>query len=100
MKPLIFHSEAKSEFDSAMSWYENRQKGLGLELHDEVDIALGSIREKIEIGTLYKSTEYRFILTKRFPYLVYYLELQDAIWIAAVAHSRRRPDYWIRRKPE
>ena len=100
MKPLIFHSEAKVELDSTMWWYEHRLNGLGLEFHDEVDIVLGKIRNNAEIGTPYKSTDYRFIRTKRFPYLVYYLELQDAIWIAAIAHSRRRPDYWRRRKPE
>ena len=100
MKPLIFHSDAKVEFDSAISWYEHRQNGLGLEFHDDVDIVLERLREIVEIGTPYKSTEYRFIRTKRFPYLVYYLQLQDAIWIAAIAHYRRRPDYWRRRKPE
>jgi hypothetical protein len=30
---------------------------------------------------------------------VYYVELDDAIWIAAVAHQKRRPGYWTRRKP-
>jgi toxin ParE1/3/4 len=33
-----------------------------------------------------------------FPYQIFYTELEDAIWIAAVAHGRRRPDYWRRRR--
>jgi hypothetical protein len=28
------------------------------------------------------------------------LELADQIWIAAVAHQRRRPGYWRSRTPE
>ena len=70
MKPLIFHSDAKVEFDSAMTWYEHRQNSLGLEFHDEVDILLERIKENAGIGTPYKSTEYRFIRTTRFPYLL------------------------------
>lgn len=37
---------------------------------------------------------------KRFPYTVYFVELDDLIWIAAVAHDSRRPDYWAAREPE
>ena len=35
----------------------------------------------------------------RFPYSVYYEELEDRIWVAAVGHHSRRPGYWARRKP-
>jgi toxin ParE1/3/4 len=36
----------------------------------------------------------------RFPYLVFYDESDEDIWVAAIAHERRRPDYWRNRKPE
>ena len=36
---------------------------------------------------------------KRFPYALYYRELSESIWVAAVAHQKRRPAYWSRRKP-
>jgi hypothetical protein len=38
-------------------------------------------------------------LLKRFPYTVYYLELDHSIWIAAVAHQQRRPGYWSQCRP-
>ena len=40
----------------------------------------------------------RFRLS-RFPYIVFYLELDDTIWVAAVAHTSRRPGYWRDRQP-
>ena len=35
-----------------------------------------------------------------FPYTIYYVALDDSLWIAAMAHQRRRPGYWSRRHPE
>ena len=43
----------------------------------------------------YKDTEYRKCLVQGFPYSIFYRELEDCIWIAAVAHQKRRPDYWM-----
>ena len=37
---------------------------------------------------------------ERFPYLIFFLELPDCIWLAAVAHGAREPDYWKHRTPE
>jgi hypothetical protein len=37
---------------------------------------------------------------ERFPYLIFFLELPDCFWIAAIAHGARQPDYWKERKPE
>jgi hypothetical protein len=32
--------------------------------------------------------------------IAFYAELEEAIWIVAVAHGKRRPDYWRRRRFE
>jgi toxin ParE1/3/4 len=34
----------------------------------------------------------------RFPYTIHYAEIDDMIWIAAVAHQKRWPGYWSKRK--
>lgn len=36
---------------------------------------------------------------KVFRYYVAYFIWQDVIWILAIAHGHRRPEYWIVRKP-
>jgi hypothetical protein len=35
---------------------------------------------------------------KRFPYTIAYREAGELIEIGAVAHQKRRPDYWSRRR--
>ena len=39
MKPVIFDSEAKDEFDAAASYYEEQQAGLGDAFVAEVEAA-------------------------------------------------------------
>ncbi len=43
---------------------------------------------------------YRWMRLQRFPYLVYYeICAPQRVLIYAVAHARRRPGYWLRRRP-
>lgn len=81
-----------------MAWYERQRTGLGLDFHGEVEKTLKRIEENPALGGPYKQTGYRFRLVHRFPFVTYYLELTDSIWVAAVAHESRRPDYWRRRR--
>ena len=81
-----------------MAWYERRQAGLGLDLELEVEKAIGRIRRDSSIGIHYRSTPFQFVRVKRFPYVVYFREFDDVIWVIAIAHGRRRPGYWKGRK--
>ena len=98
MKAIIVDGEAKAELDEAMGWYEDQRKGLGLDLQNEVQLALAKVQDDPNIGTRYRNTDFQFVRTQRFPFVIYYLELADSIWIAAIAHGRRRPGYWRMRK--
>ncbi len=98
MKPIIIDRRARAELDRAMAWYEKQRTGLGLDLHEEVEKALAKIEENPLLGMPYKDTDYRFRLVRRFPYVIYYLILDDSVWVAAIAHGSRRPDYWRRRR--
>lgn len=100
MKQAKLHTLANAELEEAVEWYNDRQPGLGHELLDEVLQAIDRIELDPGIGARYRSGTWRFYRLHRFPYLVYYKEFADYIWIAAVAHQRRRPAYWRRRKPE
>jgi hypothetical protein len=35
---------------------------------------------------------------KVFPHYVAYLQMGDTVWILAIAHGHREPEYWIDRK--
>lgn len=100
MKPARFHDEAIADLDDAVAWHENQRAGLGDELRFEVERAVERIENDPTLGIRHGKGPTLFYKVKRFRYLIYYAELADEIWIAAVAHERRRPGYWRRRKPE
>lgn len=100
MKPVIIHSQARAELDEAAAFYEQQRAGLGLDLLTAVERTIGTIQQTPRIGGPYKDTKFRSYVLRRFPYIVFYAEQPDAIWIVAIAHGKRRPDYWRRREVE
>jgi len=99
VKPAIVHPGARTELEKAVAWYNEKRAGLGYELEDEVQRAIKRIRSNPAIGAVYGSGKYRFVRVRRFPYVIYYHEEIDWIWVPAIAHERRRPGYWRRRRP-
>lgn len=100
MKPVIIHSEAIEELDGTIAYYEDQKAGLGLDFLVEVEQAFGRIQQNPDLGSVYKVTGLRQYVIQRFPFLVFYAELEDCIWVVAIAHGKRRPDYWRRRQIE
>src|SRR3989338_8819225 len=96
MKRIIVHSEAELELWQAVEYYETKNVGLGLDFEQEVSHALVDIQEA---PNRWPTRKYgtRCRLLRRFPYAIYYLELQDIIWVVAVAHTSRKPYYWRNR---
>ena len=80
----------------AALFYETARSGFGDIFLDDVQRAIDLIRERPEIGA---SIAYGFrrALMQRFPFsIIYWIEGGEVI-VAAVAHQRRRPHYWIKR---
>lgn len=100
MKPVEFHSAARAELDDAVAFYEMRAIGLGLDLLEKVNDAVTKIQRSPEAWPPHKRSRFRKLFTERFPFAVFYLDLPDCIWIVAIAHGSRRPDYWMRRSRE
>jgi toxin ParE1/3/4 len=96
MKQARFHRSARAELEQAIDYYQRHRSGLGLDLQAEVEAAVRRIEQDPRGGAPYKNTRFCYRLVRRFPYVVFYRELEDAIWFVAVAHGRRRPDYWSR----
>jgi plasmid stabilization system protein ParE len=84
---------ASAEFEAAVRWYEERRRGLGVEFFDAVSLTMALIAERPEIGTLISGSTRRVVVS-RFPYQVVYHLSPAHITIVAVAHLKRRPDYW------
>ena len=94
-----YEPAARRELDDAIDFYDQQRIGLGDEFLDEVEHAVALLTENTELGRGLREN-HRFFLLYRFPFrLVYALE-DSGIRIIAVAHQKRRPDYWRRRVEE
>ncbi len=96
MKHIIVHREAEIELWQAVEYYEIKHVGLGLSLEQEVSRAFVEIQKAPDMWPARKhGTKCRLLY--RFPYAIYYLDIQDTIWIIAIAHTHRKPYYWRNR---
>lgn len=100
MKPFTIHAEAEAEVRVSVAYYEVRRAGLGREFRQEFEATLDRIRRMPQAFTAVDDQGTRKHRFQRFPYTVYYVELDDSIWIVAVAHQKRRPGYWSGRSPQ
>ncbi|WP_300463385.1 type II toxin-antitoxin system RelE/ParE family toxin [Desulfobacula sp.] len=96
MKVIILQ-QAFDELNDAIEYYEEQQNGLGLKLKEEVDHYVRWISHNSNVPKI-QSNGYRKVNLKVFPYYIAYTIKDDAIWILAIAHGYRKPQYWIKRK--
>ena len=93
MMPVILHAEADQEVLDAVDWYERETRGVGAEFLDELDAAIARVAAAPEaFGIL--SEDVRCHRLHRFPYGVLYQIQPDRIFVVAVMHLHRDPDYW------
>jgi hypothetical protein len=93
------HPAAEMELEKATAHYEAQREGLGLEFRLEFEAAVARLQENpLQFANNFK--QMRICPLKRFAYSIHFADLEDRIWIAAVAHQHRRPRYWAKRKPE
>lgn len=97
MIPFTFHPEAEVEFADAAEFYESRMVGLGQAFIAEVERCVALVWEQPDVGSPAGSNRRR-VVVGRFPYSVVYRTDPQSILILAIAHQRRRPGYWRRRK--
>ena len=98
MKKIILQ-QAFKELDDAISYYEAQQAGLGLRLMEEFDRHVRWILNNPTVPRIRKGG-YRRVNLKTFPYYIAYIIREDILWILAMAHGHRNPEYWIDRKNE
>ena len=92
---LVVRAEAEADITDAVLWYEERAQGLGLELLQEVAIAT---RRAVETPLLFpllrRQPEVRRVLTRRFPYRLFFIVRDDAVIVFAVMHAARHDRNW------
>jgi toxin ParE1/3/4 len=98
--PYILHRDAEAELGEALDYYEQKRPGLARAFRLEFEAALERVRQNPLGYAEEDESGIRFCPLRRFPYTLVYLNLENHVWVAAVAHQHRRPGYWARRQPE
>lgn len=96
---IVFNELARDELNDAIAYYELEFPGQGLTFKEEVKNAMQRIIQFPTAWPVLKGDIRKYLLHK-FPYKILYSIEIDHIYIIAIAHQHRRPNYWIERKSD
>ncbi len=88
-----FLSEADEEFREAARYYESEAAGVGLSFITAVHKGVAEIVDLPLAAQVIRAGIRKKVL-RHFPYNLFYAIEADTLVIVAVAHQRRRPNYW------
>jgi plasmid stabilization system protein ParE len=99
VRNIRFHEEARIEFLDQVAYYEEARVGLGDRFYLEVEIAVARAGRMPGLGSPYKYGTKR-MYPKKFPFSIIYVVRELELVILAVAHFRRKPGYWRKRRDD
>ena len=91
------HSAAVDEHLEHIAFYEAQREGLGRRYDEAFEASMRAICESPQRFKLVAEPDIRRAILRGFPYFVLYREVKGIVEVLAVAHHRRRPNYWHRR---
>lgn len=101
VKRTQFSPLAEEEAADAAEWYDARRAGLGNEFLTSVRLGADRLDQLPDLGTPFTMTgsgkTIRRLLIDGFPYALCYLDLGTHRQVIAVAHTGRKPGYWLAR---
>ncbi|MDO8908414.1 MAG: type II toxin-antitoxin system RelE/ParE family toxin [Pseudohongiella sp.] len=90
-----FHPAAEAEFLEAIGYYESKVSGLGDALIHEFSALADLIGESPKAWKIELPPDIRKAHLLRFPLAIVYRVMSDSFQVLAIAHDRRRPQYWV-----
>ena len=95
---ILILDEAERDLEEGRQFYEAQREGLGAYFLDTLFSDIDSLQLYAGLHRLFFG-QYHRLLSKRFPFAVYYTRSEDTVFIHAVLDCRRRPS-WIRKRLE
>ena len=86
---VIIRPNAEADLAGAQVWYESQRAGLGDELLDEVRRAVDALKTDPERRPFYYR-DFRRLLTRRFPYKLFYRIEGDRVIVFRILHAKRK----------
>lgn len=97
MDELLITEGAEQDYNDSFQWYAARSQEAAVGFEAEFERALDAITANPDTYP-YCDDRHRFYLLKRYPFQIIYRAKTEGRWlIVAVAHTRRRPGYWLNR---
>jgi len=95
---VIFRPQAVEDVVEAAAWHEAHAPGLGEQLIDEILAATRRAQENPELFRIVRRDgNVRRVLTKRFPYRIFFSVVDEILYIHAVLHGARHDRRWTER---
>jgi hypothetical protein len=95
VRAVLLH-EAETEFWASVGYYEQQEPGLGVRFKLEVDQFIGKIVADPMRPRLRRKC-YRRVNLSIFRHYIAYVVRGDIVWIVAVCHAHRMPEFWMGR---
>jgi plasmid stabilization system protein ParE len=93
MIPIDFLPGACLDFDQSFDWYAERSEIAAGRFSNAFDVALAAIAANPEQFAAIDD-RHREYLVKWFPFRIVYPVEPKRVFVVAVAHAKRRPNYW------
>jgi plasmid stabilization system protein ParE len=95
--PVDYLPGARRDFDESFDWYVERSAQAAIQFANAVGAALLAIAKD---PTRFVAVDrvHRGCPVKKFPFRVVYRVVEDRVLVVAIAHAKRRPGYWKRRR--
>ena len=95
MAELIVGESAEAEYAAAADWYAERSHAVADGFTEAVAAAFRRILDRPQWGAACDKV-HRQVIVRGYPYQVIYRIMDaDTIFVVAIAHCSRRPDYWV-----
>jgi plasmid stabilization system protein ParE len=96
MKPVDYLPGARRDYDESFDWYAERSPIAAERFSNAVDATLQRIAANPE-WFAFIDARHQECLVQRFPFRIVFRDEPTRILVVAVAHAKRRPDYWKNR---
>jgi plasmid stabilization system protein ParE len=93
MTVVRFLEPAEAELEETIDYLDQQSSGLGDRFRREVEASVARIRDHPLIGAPLTRRAHK-LRVRRFQHNIIYGIVDESIVIIAIAHHKRRPQYW------